>query len=100
MRAVATVVLLCLALPAWGQTGACRGQAYSVQRDLQLNNRLSANDRFQAEERLNRAQGLCTNDPPRASDDLERLRKDIIQQSTLPPQPSTPPGTPGVPGRP
>lgn len=104
MRFAVALLLLVLSTPALAQVGDCRGQADTLHRDLALNgSRLSATDRFQAEERLNRAGGLCLNDPRRATDDLEKLRRDMQQQSMLahPPgvPPWTPPGTPGVPGR-
>lgn len=92
MMRTALVWLLLLTAPALAQTeGYCRGDAHSLDRELALRSgQMSATDRLQAEQRLSRARGDCTLDAPRAQQDLERLRRDIIQQATRPTEPFGP----------
>lgn len=87
MIARITLACLLLATPALAQSdGGCRGSARDVERELALRgNTMSAADRLQAEQRLSRTEGLCNQDAPRAGQDLEQLRRDIIQQATRPP---------------
>lgn len=96
---IAVLAALAAATPALAQsTGSCQGSARSAERELTLNaDRLSPSDRVQAEQRLSRSQGLCFQDAPRATQDLEQLRRDMTQQATRPP---AMPGTPPNPGRP
>lgn len=77
---------LLLTVPAVAQTeGFCQGDAHSVDRELtQRGGQLSATDRLVAEQRLSRARGQCSQDAPRAQQDLEQLRRDILQQATRP----------------
>jgi hypothetical protein len=82
-----------VASPALAQSsGSCLGDARSLERELTLNgSRLSPSDRAQAEQRLSRGQGLCFQDAPRASQDLEQLRRDMVQQALRPPANPGPP---------
>lgn len=86
MIARALLAWLLLTAPAVAQSeGFCWGDAHSLDRELALRgDQLSANDRLLAEQRLSRARGQCTQDAPRAQQDLEQLRRDIIQQATRP----------------
>lgn len=92
-------LLLFAAFPALAQsTGSCQGSARSLERELTLNaDRMAPSDRVLAEQRLSRSRGLCFQDAPRASQDLEQLRRDMVQQATRPP---AVPGTPPNPTRP
>lgn len=82
------VLVACLlaAPAALAQSDAmCRGDVRNLQREMTLNNqRLSPTDRVQAEQRLSRAEGLCFQDSTRARQDLEQLRRDMVQQATRP----------------
>lgn len=87
---------LLAASPALAQSdAACRGDARNADRELALRaDRLSPGERLQAQQRLSRAEGLCSRNSPqdsaRAGQDLEQLRRDMVQQATRPP--ALPPG--------
>lgn len=85
IRAV-TAALLALAAPAAAHADSlCRGDVRNVDRELTLRGQqLSPMDRAVAEQRLSRTEGLCDRDAPRAQQDLEQIRRDIIQQATRP----------------
>lgn len=85
--------LLLLSAPALAQSeGFCIGEARSLDRELTLRGgQMSANDRLLAEQRLSRARGQCQQDAPRAQQDLEQLRRDMVQQATRPPALTVPP---------
>lgn len=92
---LALVACLLVAVPALAQSeGLCRGDARNLQREMTLNgDRLSPTDRVQAEQRLSRAEGLCFQDSTRARQDMEQLRRDMVQQAT---RPRDLPGLPGT----
>lgn len=86
MKSLVLAACLLLAVPALAQSeGMCRGDVRNLQREMTLNGeRLSPTDRVQAEQRLSRAEGLCFQDSARARQDLEQLRRDMVQQATRP----------------
>lgn len=86
MRTFVLTACLLAAAPALAQSDAmCRGDVRNLQREMTLNSdRLSPGDRVLAEQRLSRAEGLCSQDSPRARQDLEQLRRDMVQQATRP----------------
>lgn len=98
MRPHIILAALLAATPALAQSdGSCRGDARNVDRELALRaDRLSPGERLQAQQRLSRAEGLCsqnsTQDSVRAGQDLEQLRRDMVQQATRPS--GLPPGLP------
>ncbi|HLO78494.1 MAG TPA: hypothetical protein VK196_18720 [Magnetospirillum sp.] len=91
MTARIALVFLLTTAPAFAQTeGACRGAGRETELELSLRSeQLSPQDRIQAQQRLTQAEGLCFREPPRASQDLDQLRRDIIQQATRPREPGT-----------
>lgn len=86
MKSLVFVACLLVAAPALAQSeGMCRGDVRNLQREMTLNgDRLSPSERVQAEQRLSRADGLCFQDSTRARQDLEQLRRDMVQQATRP----------------
>lgn len=85
-RIVLTGVVLLGVLPARASdAGMCRGDVRNLDREMTLRaDRLSPTDRVLAEQRLSRAEGLCAQDSTRARQDLEQLRRDMVQQATRP----------------
>jgi len=76
MKAALAALAVLVAGPAFAQSGDCRGQAYTVERELLLNPRLSPSERYRAERELSSARGLCAFDPSRGAWQLERLRRE------------------------
>lgn len=94
LRAVTASLLLLAAPVAASADGLCRGDVRNVDRELTLRGQqLSPMDRAVAEQRLSRTEGLCDRDAPRAQQDLEQIRRDIIQQANRPGDPSWLPHT-------
>ncbi|MGE5516513.1 MAG: hypothetical protein ACM31D_11910 [Bacteroidota bacterium] len=86
MKSFVLVVCLLAAAPALAQSDAmCRGDVRNLDRELTLNaDRMSPTDRALSQQRLSRAEGLCAQDSTRARQDLEQLRRDMVQQATRP----------------
>jgi hypothetical protein len=78
MKAALAALAVLVAGPAFAQSGDCRAQAYTIERELSLNPRLSPSERYMAERELSYAQGLCASDPNRGAWQLERLRRENL----------------------
>lgn len=77
----------------------CESQARNMERELSWRrDQMSLEDRMQAHQRLGAASNLCRQDATRASQDMQSLQRDLIQQSRLPPSPGQPrsPGSSGM----
>ena len=76
MRLALAALLVLAAGPALAQSGDCRGQAATVERELlMMSPELPALDRFRADRELAYARGLCESDPNRASWEIEKIRR-------------------------